>query len=168
MELYFGQVLSWADCTSGQRSVALLRTALSLKGVGFNYLLHIITRRIRLHVLGSAHSQEAQLLELGTRWKILLTSGCSSGLQFRGVQWILAMSYTKPTLQAWRSCLGFFFPSKGELHLRLGITKDILNYIRINYRVTEYCVLEGTHRDHQVQFLNEWPILGSSPQPWCY
>lgn len=58
----------------------------SLKGVGFDCLLHIVTRRIRQHVLSSARSQEAQLLELGTRWKILLIRGCSGGLQFSGVQ----------------------------------------------------------------------------------
>lgn len=90
VELYFRQVLSWADCSSGQRSVALLRTALFLKGVGFDYLSHTETRRIRQHVLSSAHSQEAQL-ELATRWKILLINGCSNGLQFSGVQWILAI-----------------------------------------------------------------------------
>lgn len=90
VELYFRQVLSWADCSSGQRSVALLRTALFLKGVGFDYLSHTETRRIRQHVLSSAHSQEAQL-ELATRWKILLINGCSNGLQFSGVQWVLAI-----------------------------------------------------------------------------
>lgn len=30
-------------------------------------------------------------------------------------------------------------------------------------RISEYSTLEGTHEDHQVQFLNEWPMHGSNP-----
>lgn len=139
MELYFGQVLSWADCSSGQRSVTLLRTALFLKGVGFNYLLHIVTRRIRQHVLSSANSQEAQLLELGTRWKILLIKDCSNGLQFNRGQWILAVSYTN-TYTAGLKIMGIFSPEEENFILRLEITKNIFNCIKINYSHRIFCV----------------------------
>lgn len=27
-----------------------------------------------------------------------------------------------------------------------------------NHRITEYCDLQGTHKDHQAQLLSEWPI----------
>lgn len=35
-------------------------------------------------------------------------------------------------------------------------------------RVTEYFELEGSHKDHEVQLLSEWPKWGSNPQPCHY
>lgn len=34
--------------------------------------------------------------------------------------------------------------------------------------ITDYFELEGIHKDHEVQLLNEWLIQGSNPQLWHY
>lgn len=37
----------------------------------------------------------------------------------------------------------------------------------MNHRFTEYCELEGTHKD-KVQLLSEWPIQGFNQQLWHF
>lgn len=43
---------------------------------------------------------------------------------------------------------------------------DWLNIIHFQ-RISEYSELEGSHTDHQVQLLSEWPIERLNPWPWC-
>lgn len=44
------------------------------------------------------------------------------------------------------------------------ITLELLS----EHRITEYFDFEGTHKDHWVQPLSEWPIHGLNQQPWKY
>lgn len=115
VELYFGQVLSWADCSSGQRSVALLRTVLFQKGVGFDYLLHIVSRRIRQHVLSSAPRKPNcwSWAPDGKSFKSMAAPmGCSSVVNFS----YFLYQHLHCRLE---DHAVFFFPRGGELHVEI-------------------------------------------------